>query len=121
MKKTILIVDDAAFMRKSLKDIIAKSEYEVIGEAIDGNDAIEKYTELKPDLLLLDITMPYKDGITALKEIKALDPNVVCIILSAMGQQDFVKEALTIGAKDFLVKPFHPVKALKTIKKVMEE
>ena len=102
----ILIVDDAAFMRMMLKDILTKGGFEIAGEAADGNEAVAKYNELKPDLVTLDITMPNKDGIQALKEIKAADPNATCVMCSAMGQQSMVIDAIQSGAKDFIVKPF---------------
>ena len=102
----ILIVDDAAFMRMMLKDILTKGGFEIAGEAADGVEAVAKYNELKPDLVTLDITMPNKDGIQALKEIKAADPNATCVMCSAMGQQSMVIEAIQSGAKDFIVKPF---------------
>ena len=102
----ILIVDDAAFMRMMLKDILTKGGFEIAGEAADGVEAVAKYNELKPDLVTLDITMPNKDGIQALKEIKAADPNATCVMCSAMGQQSMVIEAIQAGAKDFIVKPF---------------
>lgn len=90
----ILIVDDAAFMRMMLKDILTKGGFEIAGEAADGNEAVAKYNELKPDLVTLDITMPNKDGIQALKEIKAVDPNATCVMCSAMGQQSMVIDAI---------------------------
>ena len=90
----ILIVDDAAFMRMMLKDILTKGGFEIAGEAADGNEAVAKYNELKPDLVTLDITMPNKDGIQALKEIKAADPNATCVMCSAMGQQSMVIDAI---------------------------
>ena len=91
----ILIVDDAAFMRMMLKDILTKGGFEIAGEAADGVEAVAKYNELKPDLVTLDITMPNKDGIQALKEIKAADPNATCVMCSAMGQQSMVIEAIS--------------------------
>ena len=115
----ILIVDDAAFMRMMLKDILTKGGYEVAGEAADGNEAVAKYNELKPDLVTLDITMPNKDGIQALKEIKAADPGAVCVMCSAMGQQAMVIEAIQSGAKDFIVKPFQAERVLEAVKKVV--
>ena len=116
----ILIVDDAAFMRMMLKDILVKNGYEVCGEAVNGDDALEKYKELKPDLTTLDITMPDKDGISALKDIRAFDPSAVCIMCSAMGQQAMVVEAIQSGAKDFIVKPFQPDRVLESIRKVLD-
>ena len=99
MGKRVLITDDAAFMRMMLKDILSKNGYEIAGEAENGKVAIEKYNELKPDLVTLDITMPELDGIGALKGIKAADPNAVCIMCSAMGQQAMVIESIQAGAK----------------------
>jgi two-component system chemotaxis response regulator CheY len=115
----ILIVDDAAFMRMMLKDILTKNGYEVVGEASDGNEAVAKFQELKPDLVTLDITMPNKDGIQALKDIKAIDPNALCVMCSAMGQQSMVIEAIQSGAKDFIVKPFQADRVLESIHKVL--
>jgi two-component system chemotaxis response regulator CheY len=115
----ILIVDDAAFMRMMLKDILTKNGYEVVGEASDGNEAVSKFQELKPDLVTLDITMPNKDGIQALKDIKAIDPNALCVMCSAMGQQSMVIEAIQSGAKDFIVKPFQADRVLESINKVL--
>ena len=114
MGKRVLIVDDAAFMRMMLKDILTKNGYEVCGEAANGIEAIEKYKECKPDLTTLDITMPEMDGITALGEIRAVDPNAVCIMCSAM-----VIEAIQKGAKDFIVKPFQADRVLGSVKKVL--
>lgn len=116
---SILIVDDAAFMRMMLKDILTKGGYEIAGEAADGNEAVAKYAELKPDLVTLDITMPNKDGLEALKEIKSSDPNAVCVMCSAMGQQAMVIDAIQAGAKDFIVKPFQPERVLESIRKVL--
>ena len=119
MGKNILIVDDAAFMRMMIKDILSKNGYTVAGEAENGIKAVEKYNELKPDLVLMDITMPDKDGIQALKDIKASDPNAKIIMCSAMGQQAMVIESIQAGAKDFIVKPFQPDRVLEAVKKVV--
>ena len=119
MAQKILVVDDAAFMRMMLKDILTKAGYEVVGEAADGVEALAKYNELKPDLVTLDITMPNKDGIAALKDIKAADPSALCIMCSAMGQQSMVIEAIQSGAKDFIVKPFQADRVIESIKKVL--
>ena len=119
MAQRILVVDDAAFMRMLLKDILTKGGYEVCGEAADGIEALAKYNELKPDLVTLDITMPNKDGIAALKDIKAADPSALCIMCSAMGQQSMVIEAIQSGARDFIVKPFQADRVLESIKKVL--
>lgn len=119
MAKNILVVDDAAFMRMMIKDILSKNGYNVVGEAENGAKALEKYNELKPDLVLMDITMPEVDGIAALKNIKGSDPNAMVIMCSAMGQQAMVIEAIQAGAKDFIVKPFQPDRVLEAVKKVV--
>ncbi len=119
MAKNILITDDAAFMRMMIKDILTKNGYNVVGEAENGKVAVDKYKELQPDLVLLDITMPELDGIGALKAIKAADPNASCIMCSAMGQQAMVIEAIQSGAKDFIVKPFQAERVLEAVKKVI--
>ena len=118
MSKRILIVDDAAFMRMMIKDILTKNGFEVVGEAADGVQAIEKYNELKPDLVTMDITMPEMDGIAALKEIKAKDPNAIIIMCSAMGQQAMVIDAIQAGAKDFIVKPFQADRVIEAIQSI---
>ncbi len=119
MAKSILICDDAAFMRMMIKDILTKNGYEIAGEAENGVKAVEKYNETKPDLVLMDITMPEKDGIQALKDIKAGDPSAAVIMCSAMGQQAMVIEAIQSGAKDFIVKPFQAERVLEAVKKVV--
>ena len=119
MGNRVLVVDDAAFMRMMIKDILRKGGYEVVGEAEDGAKAIEKYRELKPDLVTMDITMPDMDGITAVKEIRKIDPNALIIMFSAMGQQAMVIDAIQAGAKDFVVKPFQPDRVLEAIRKVL--
>lgn len=119
MAERILIVDDAAFMRMMVKDILEKNGFEIAGEASDGAEAIEKYKELSPDLVTLDITMPEKDGITALKEIKEIDPEAKIIMCSAMGQQAMVIDAIQAGAKDFIVKPFQADRVIEAIKKAL--
>ena len=115
----ILIVDDAAFMRMMIKDILTKNGYNIAGEAENGAKAVEKYNELKPDLVLMDITMPEMDGIEALKKIKAGDPNAMVIMCSAMGQQAMVIESIQSGAKDFIVKPFQADRVIEAVKKVI--
>lgn len=119
MGKNILICDDAAFMRMMIKDILTKNGYNVVGEAENGVRAIEMYKETKPDLVLMDITMPEMDGIGALKGIRAKDPNAQVIMCSAMGQQAMVIEAIQSGAKDFIVKPFQAERVLEAVKKVI--
>ena len=119
MAKNILICDDAAFMRMMIKDILTKNGYEIAGEAENGAKAVEKYNETKPDLVLMDITMPEMDGIQALKKIKEADANACVIMCSAMGQQAMVIEAIQNGAKDFIVKPFQADRVLEAVKKVI--
>jgi two-component system chemotaxis response regulator CheY len=119
MSKNILLVDDAAFMRMMLKDILTKNGYTVIGEAENGAQAIEKFKELRPNLVILDITMPEMDGIQAARGIKAADPNALIVMCSAMGQQSMVVESIQAGARDFIVKPFQPNRVLEAVQKVI--
>lgn len=119
MGRRILIVDDAAFMRMMIKDILTKNNFEVVGEAADGLQAIDKYMELKPDLVTMDITMPEMDGITALKAIKEKDPTAKIIMCSAMGQQVMVIDAISAGANDFIVKPFQADRVVEAIEKAL--
>lgn len=119
MAKNILICDDAAFMRMMIKDILSKNGYNVVGEAENGAKAVEKYAELKPDLVLMDITMPEMDGIAALKAIKSSDAGATVIMCSAMGQQAMVIESIQAGAKDFIVKPFQADRVIEAVKKVV--
>ena len=119
MAKNILICDDAAFMRMMIKDILTKNGYTVAGEAENGLKAVEKYKEVSPDLVLMDITMPEMDGIAALKEIKKIDAGAKVIMCSAMGQQAMVIESIQAGAKDFIVKPFQAERVLEAVKKVV--
>ena len=119
MAKNILICDDAAFMRMMIKDILTKNGYNIAGEAENGQKAVEKYAELKPDLVLMDITMPEMDGIQALKEIKKIDGGAKVIMCSAMGQQAMVIESIQAGAKDFIVKPFQAERVIEAVKKVV--
>ena len=119
MAKNILICDDAAFMRMMIKDILSKNGYNIAGEAENGLKAVEKFKEVNPDLVLMDITMPEMDGIQALKEIKKLDAGAMVIMCSAMGQQAMVIESIQAGAKDFIVKPFQADRVLEAVKKVV--
>ncbi|MCI9539867.1 MAG: response regulator [Lachnospiraceae bacterium] len=119
MAKNILICDDAAFMRMMIKDILSKNGYEIAGEAENGLKAVEKYREVKPDLVMMDITMPEMDGIQALKKIKEEDPSATIIMCSAMGQQAMVIESIQSGAKDFIVKPFDKDRVLEAVKKAV--
>ncbi|BBB93174.1 MAG TPA: response regulator [Methylomusa anaerophila] len=115
----VLIVDDAAFMRMMIKDILSKNGYEIAGEAENGLKAVEKFQELRPDLTTMDITMPEMDGITAVKQIKNIDANAKIIMCSAMGQQAMVIEAIQSGARDFIVKPFQPDRVLEAVRKAV--
>jgi two-component system chemotaxis response regulator CheY len=114
----ILLVDDAAFMRMRCKKLLVEKGYEVI-EAENGAEGVEQFKAHSPDLVLMDITMPVMDGITALKEIKALDKGAIVAMVSAMGQQAMVIEAIKAGAKDFILKPFEPDKVIATVKKLV--
>jgi len=115
--KRVLIVDDAAFMRLNLKNIL-KENYEIAGEAENGQQAVEMYQELKPDFVTMDITMPVMDGLEAIKEIKKIDPEANIIVCSAMGQQKMIIKAIEAGAKDFIVKPFKEQRVLEAIEKL---
>lgn len=115
----VLVVDDAAFMRMILKDILTKNGFEIVGEATDGNDALNKYKDLRPDLVTMDITMQNCDGIQAVKAIRTFDANARIVMCSAMGQQAMVVEAIQAGAKDFIVKPFQADRVLEAVKKAM--
>jgi len=117
--KRILITDDALFMRVTLKNILSKSGYEIVGEAANGRESVELYKSQKPDLVTMDITMPEMDGITAVREIKKVDPNANIIMCTAMGQKSMVLEAVSAGAKDFLVKPFQPDKVVEAVQKLI--
>jgi two-component system chemotaxis response regulator CheY len=116
----ILVVDDAAFMRMMLGDILRKAGHEVVGEAENGAVAVDKYAKLQPDLVTMDITMPEMEGIEALAHIRRSDPKAKVIMCSAMGQQMMVVNAIQAGAKDFIVKPFQPERVLESVNKVLE-
>lgn len=113
--KRVLIIDDAMFMRHTLRVILEKNEYEVVGEAGDGPTGILKFKELSPDIVTMDITMPEMDGITAIREIKKVDPEAKIVVISAMGQQTSIMEAIAAGAQRFIVKPFKDDIVLKTL------
>ncbi|MGQ9531322.1 MAG: response regulator [Desulfotomaculales bacterium] len=119
MGKRILIVDDAAFMRMMIRNILTKSGYEVVGEAENGAAAVALYQELRPDVVTMDITMPEMDGIEGVRQIRKIDPNANIIMVSAMGQQAMVMEAIQAGAKDFIVKPFQQERILQAIERVL--
>ena len=120
MNSTIMIVDDAAFMRMMLKDILTKNGFNVVGEAENGAVAVKKYMELQPDLTIMDITMPEMDGLQAIKEIRKRDPKARIIMCSAMGQQSMVIEAIQSGAKDFVVKPFQADRVCEAVAKALK-
>lgn len=115
--KKVLIVDDAAFMRVSIKNMLEKNGFSVVGEAENGTIALKKFKELTPDIVTMDITMPEMDGIIALKEIKKVDTSAVVIMISAVGQESLVKEAIISGAKGFIVKPFQEETVVKALSK----
>lgn len=117
LAKTVLITDDTAFMRMTLRNVIQKNGFTVVGEASDGEEAVNKYKELRPDLVTMDITMPKMDGISAIKEIMKFDSNARIIVCSAMGQKPMVIEALNAGARDFLVKPFDAQRVVEALHK----
>ncbi len=119
MSRTVLVVDDAAFMRMMIRDILSKEGY-TIHEAVNGRDAVEKYDEIHPDLVTMDITMPEMSGLDARRVIREHDKNARVLMVSAMGQQKMIVEALEAGAMDFLVKPFQPTKVSETVKKCLQ-
>ena len=118
MGKKVLIVDDAAFMRMML-NILQKNNFEVVAEAENGKVGVAAYQKFKPDIVTMDITMPEMNGIDAVKAIKALDANAKIVMVSAMGQQPMVIEAIQAGANDFIVKPFQPERVIEAISKVL--
>ncbi|MBU1076617.1 MAG: response regulator [Spirochaetes bacterium] len=117
---TILLADDLAFIKMVQKEILQKEGYDIIGEAADGLEVIEKYKKLRPDVVIMDITMPKMDGLNALKAIRQLDPDARVIVCSALGQQQLIIEAIKIGAKDFIVKPFDPPRLATAIQKALK-
>lgn len=119
MGARILIVDDALFMRNMLRNIFSESGFDVVGEAQNGNEAVEKFRELQPDLVTMDIVMPEKNGIEALKEIMSEHKQARIVICSALGQESLIMEALEAGARDFIVKPFKPPKVVEVAQKVL--
>ena len=115
----VLIVDDAAFMRKMLSDALSNGGHEVVGEASNGNEAVQRFQELRPELTTLDITMPEKDGLQALREILSVDPTARVVMCSALGQESKVLESIKAGAKDFVVKPFQAERVLEAVGKAL--
>ena len=114
---TLLIVDDLAFMRTAIRDISASAGLRVVGEASDGREGVEKYFDLRPDVVLLDITMPVMDGLQALKQIRQRDPHASVVMCSALGQQEYLLKAIQLGARDFIVKPFRPERIVSAVRK----
>ena len=119
MSRTVLIVDDAIFMRTMIGDILKKAGFEIVGEASNGVEAVQKYKELKPDLVTMDIVMPDMGGIDAVREITADDPEAKILMCSAMGQQGLVVEAIQAGARDFVVKPFQASRVLEAVQRLL--
>lgn len=117
----VLIVDDSAFIRMSLRSILQKNGYEIVGEAENGEKAVSQYKRLLPDVVTMDITMPVMDGISALKEIKAYDQRAKVIMISAMGQESLVKESVMYGAQTFIVKPFNEKYVVETLAKIIKK
>ncbi|HMM20045.1 MAG TPA: response regulator [Selenomonadales bacterium] len=115
----VLIVDDAAFMRMMLRNILSNNGFEVVGEVENGDRGVQQYRELWPDIVTMDITMPDMDGITAVRQIKSVDPRARIVMCSAMGQQAMVLDAIKAGASDFIVKPFQPERVLEAMARVL--
>jgi len=116
--KSVLIVDDAMLMRMKMRMLMEKLDYEVVGEAANGVQAVEKFAALRPDIVFMDITMPEMDGLTALKEIKKIDATATVIMVTALGQDRFVKEAIISGARNFIIKPFQDAKVEEVLAKL---
>jgi two-component system chemotaxis response regulator CheY len=119
VSSTVLVCDDAVFMRTMVSDILSQAGFTVVGEAENGKQAVEKYKQLKPDLVTMDIIMPEMGGIEAVKQITQADPAARILMCSAMGQQALVQEALQAGARDFVVKPFQPSRVLEAVQRVL--
>ena len=120
MAVNVLIADDLAFIKIVLRDILEKSGFRVVGEASNGDEAIARYLDTRPDAVLMDITMPGMDGLTALKKIRELDPGACVIMCSALGQQRLIVQAIQLGARDFIVKPFQPQRVISALKKALD-
>ena len=119
MAKTVLVVDDVAFVRKTLTDILTEAHYQVVGEAADGAKAVELYGKLRPDLVTMDVVMPIMSGIDATRRIMKADKDARIVIISAMGQESLVMEAINVGAKDYILKPFSSLDVLKTLERAL--
>ena len=117
----IMVADDASFMRQMIREIVEGEGYEVVGEAADGDEAVETYKQVQPELVMMDIVMPRRSGIDSVKAILKLDPKARVVMCSALGQETLVAEAMDAGASDFIVKPFKPESVLATLKKVIEK
>lgn len=117
MAKTVLIVDDVAFVRKTISDILKEAHYQIVGEAEDGEKAIEQYIKLRPDIVAMDIVMPQMSGIDATRKILKIDKNARIVIISALGQENLVMEAINVGAKDYILKPFSSEDILRTVER----
>ena len=119
MTKRVLIVDDANFMRMIVKDTLTPHGFEICGEAANGNEAVELYEKLKPDLVTMDITMKEKDGLEAAREILAKDPDARIVMVTALGQEKLLMDSLSLGVKDFVVKPFQPERIVTAVQKAL--
>ncbi len=119
MAKRVLIVDDANFMRMIVKDTLTSQGFEICGEAVNGNEAVRKYLELKPDLVTMDITMKEKDGLEAAREILQKDPQARIVMVTALGQEKMLMDSLSLGVKDFVVKPFEPERIVSAVQKAL--
>ncbi len=119
MKRTVLVVDDVAFVRKTLTDILTEALYQVVGEASDGKQAVDLYAKLKPDVVTMDVVMPHMSGIDATRRIIKFDKDAKVVIVSAMGQENLVMEAINVGAKDYILKPFSAEEVVKTIERAV--
>ena len=119
MAKTVLICDDIAFVRKTLTDILTEAHYQVVGEAADGNEAVNQFAELKPDIVTMDIVMPQLSGIDAMRKILRIDKAAKVVVISAMGQENLIMEAINVGAKDYILKPFTTEDVLKTLDRAL--
>lgn len=117
----VLVADDARFMRQLIRDIIEPEGFEVVGEAGDGREVVEEFQRLQPDLVTMDVVMPKRSGIEAVRDIQAIDPTARVVMVSALGQEALVMEALEAGAKDYVVKPFKPEAVLETLRKIAEK
>jgi len=119
MAKTLLLTDDAAIVREKIKEAARSAGWEIVGEARNGKEAVDRYTELRPMAMTIDLVMPEYDGIYALREIFALDPNAKSVVISALGQKNILKDAFKLGAADFVVKPFDKRMLVNTLEQLL--